>query len=79
MVKPLVVKLWLMPAVIVSLFCMAMFVPWLVLGKVLAPFDIIEEMYLPWRGDEKSPTVHNHFVSDAVTQYLPYRLLAGQS
>jgi hypothetical protein len=79
MVKHIGVKLWLMPAVIVSLFCMAMFVPWLVLGKVLAPFDIIEEMYLPWRGDERSLTVHNHFVSDAVTQYLPYRLFAGKS
>ena len=58
---------------------MAMFVPWLASGKILVPSDIVEEMYLPWRGDEKSPTVHNHFVSDAVTQYLPYRLLAGHS
>ena len=79
MVNHFDVKLWLLPAVIVSLFCMAMCLPWLASGKILVPFDIVEEMYLPWRGDEKSPTVHNHFVSDAVTQYLPYRLLAGQS
>jgi hypothetical protein len=42
----------------------------------LAPLDIIE-MYLPWRGAEvTSPAVHNHFVTDAVLHYIPYRMLA---
>jgi hypothetical protein len=53
--------------------------PWLAAGKVLAPLDTAE-LYLPWRGEEMTnPSVHNHFVTDAVTQYLPYRLLAARS
>jgi len=56
-----------------------MFSPWLLGGRVLAPLDIVEEMYLPWRGDRSQPSVHNHAVSDAVTQYLPYRMMAARS
>ncbi len=36
-------------------------------------------MYLPWRVEQKQRTVHNHFVSDAVTQYLPYQMLAARA
>lgn len=61
---------WFVLAVIVSLLCTAMFMPWLSPRKSWLPFDIVGEMYLPWHGDEKSLTV--------VAQYLPYRLLAGQ-
>jgi len=53
--------------------------PWFFTGRVLAPFDILGNMYLPWRGDDGQPVVRNHFVSDAVTQYLPYRMLAAES
>ncbi len=56
-----------------------MFSPWLIAGKVLAPFDIVLEMYLPWRSVQTLPSVSNHFVSDAVTQYLPYRMIVAQS
>lgn len=73
------VKHWLVPAVIISLFGLGMFAPWLLTGRVLAPFDIVEEIYRPWRGALKAPMVHNHFVSDAATQYLPYRIIAGRS
>ncbi len=48
-------------------------------GKVLAPLDIQREMLLPWRGNTTIPKVHNHFVSDAVTQYLPYRWFADRA
>lgn len=73
------VKLWLVPVAIISLLGLGMFAPWLLTGRVLAPFDIVEEIYPPWRDAQKVPLVHNHFVSDAVTQYLPYRIIAGRS
>jgi len=57
----------------------AAFSPWIFSGKVMAPLDIVEEMYLPWRGAATQLEVHNHFVSDAVTQYLPYRIIAARS
>lgn len=56
-----------------------MFSPWLFAGKVLAPLDLVGEMFLPWRGERGSPAVHNHFVTDAVLQYIPYRLLMHES
>jgi hypothetical protein len=56
-----------------------MFLPWVVAGKVLAPLDIVEQMYLPWRCTQTQPDVSNHYVSDAVTQYLPYRAIVARS
>lgn len=55
------------------------FSPWIFGGRVLAPLDILTEMFLPWRDVNASPDVRNHFVSDAVTQYIPYRLFAEAS
>lgn len=54
------------------------FAPWWSGGRNLAPFDIIHEMMLPWRTDAV-PQVQNHFVTDAVTQYIPYRMFAASS
>lgn len=48
-------------------------------GRQLAPMDILHEMMMPWRGEKTNPRVHNHFVSDGVTQYLPYRMFAERS
>jgi hypothetical protein len=48
-------------------------------GCLLAPMDILTEMFLPWRGADDYPIVHNHFGSDAITQYIPYRWFAHQS
>ena len=33
----------------------------------------------PWRGNITHPQVHNHFVSDAVTQFISYHLFAERS
>jgi hypothetical protein len=55
------------------------FSPWLLGGKVCAPSDILTEMMLPWRGETTVPAVHNHYVTDAVTQYIPYRIFAERS
>jgi hypothetical protein len=67
-------------ALLVVLLVVAWFSPWWGGGRVLAPLDITNHLLQPWRGDA-SPIgkVHNHFVTDAVTQYLPYRLLAERS
>jgi len=70
---------WLVPWAIFSLLCLGMFSPWLVSSANLAPLDVITDMYLPWRAEQQLPSVHNHFVSDAVTQYLPYRMVVADS
>jgi len=66
----------------VALICVLaglLFSPWIFTGRVLAPFDIIHQMFLPWRVGVELPDVKNHFVTDAVTQYIPYRIFAEQS
>jgi len=72
-------KDWLLPVAILVTFGFALFAPWLVAGKVLAPLDVVEEMFLPWRGEGMHPAVHNHYVTDAVLHYIPYRMLAKQA
>lgn len=62
-----------MAALLVAAVVAGCFFPWWTRGRVLAPLDIVRELLLPWRSAEGIPRVHNHFVSDAVTQYLPYR------
>lgn len=50
-------------------------------GRVLAPFDLLQELVAPWRSgfSQTVPTIHNHFVSDACTQYIPYALFTQAS
>ena len=72
-------KHWLLPVVIVSALGFAAFSPWFAAGKALAPLDIIHQMFLPWRGSQLQPAVHNHFVTDAATQYLPYQWVVAKS
>ncbi len=67
------------PAIFILLFSLGLFVPWLVSGKSLAPLDIVYQMFEPWREFRLQPAVRNHFVSDAVTQYLPYRMVAAEA
>ena len=55
------------------------FSPWWVGGRNLAPLDILNEMMQPWRGTSQHATVKNHIVSDAVDQYLIYRMVAADS
>jgi hypothetical protein len=57
---------------------LALFLPWLMQGRILGPMDIVSELFEPWSPDAAVPKVHNHFVSDAVTQYLPYRMVAAR-
>ena len=70
---------WLPAYATLVFIVLAWFSPWLMQGKVLAPFDIVTQMMQPWRGDIQNPQVHNHFVSDAIVQFVPYRLFAEKS
>jgi hypothetical protein len=53
--------------------------PWWAFGRVLAPLDILNEMFEPWAAGEAQVDVHNHFATDAITQFLVYRKLAERS
>jgi hypothetical protein len=72
-------KRWFTMYALLIVLMALLFAPWLVRGMVLAPLDIVGEMYLPWRGDTKHPEVHNHFVTDAATQYFPYQIIAARA
>lgn len=69
------------PAAFLALcaFAAAMFFPALFEGKILAPLDITSRMLPPWNENANGAKAHNHNPSDAVTQYLPYRLFAEKS
>lgn len=58
---------------------LAWFSPWWIGGRNLAPLDILNEMMQPWRGTSEQVSVKNHIVSDAVDQYLIYRMVAAES
>lgn len=70
---------WLVATAVVALVAAAAFSPWIFSGKVLAPLDIVEEMFLPWRGEKAHPVVHNHFMTDVVLQHVPYRMVMHES
>lgn len=56
-----------------------LFAPSLFQGKILAPLDILTTMMSPWNANNKEAKPQNHFVTDAVTQYIPYRLLVERA
>lgn len=58
---------------------LAWFSPWWLGGRVLAPLDVMHELMQPWRGTDDQVTVKNHFVVDAIDNYLTYRILAADS
>ena len=69
---------WIPIAIIVAVI-LAWFSPWWISGKNLAPLDLQNRMMSPWRGDNATEFAKNHIVSDAVDQYLVYRMVAADS
>jgi hypothetical protein len=79
MKKPFV-QLPALAAVLVLLACLAvMFRPAVFEGKLLAPTDITRTLLAPWDENAGGAKPHNHNPTDAVTQYLPYRIFAEES
>lgn len=71
------------PAILATLViigaAVAAFFPALFGGKILAPLDITTTLLAPWKESANGAKPHNHNPSDAVTQYLPYRIHAEKS
>lgn len=70
---------WIGSYGLLVLLVSAWFSPWWMEGRVLAPLDIVEELMVPWADRAGVPEVHNHFVVDGITQYLPYRWISAES
>ena len=71
------------PAIAATLLLLTLiavlFFPALFQGKLLAPLDITTCLLPPWGDSAHGPKPHNQSPSDAVSQYLPYRLFAEKS
>jgi hypothetical protein len=72
-----------LPAVVAALallaFTSVLFFPALFEGKILAPLDITTTLLPPWNESANGAKPLNHAGSDAVSQYLPYRVFAEKS
>ena len=72
-----------LPAIAASLallvFTSVLFFPALFQGRILAPLDITTRLLPPWSENSHGPKPYNHNPSDAVSQYLPYRIFAEKS
>jgi hypothetical protein len=78
--KKLSAQLPVLAAVLTLLVVLAvMFRPAIFEGKLLAPADITRTLLSPWDESAAGAKPHNHYPSDAVTQYLPYRIFAEES
>lgn len=67
------------PAWIIFGALLFLFSPFFLAERVLAPLDIVQELYQPWCGEKKLPRVHNHFVTDTVENFLPNRQIFHES
>lgn len=66
-------------AIVLLLLAGALFFPALFEGRITAPLDITSTLIQPWAAEAGGAKPHNHHPSDAVSQYLPYRLFVEKS
>lgn len=76
--RPKNLNRWL-PFLLVAGASLYLFSPFFFSGRALAPLDIVSQLYEPWRGGIKLPQVHNHFVTDAVENFIPFRKALHES
>jgi len=72
-------KGWILAAFAWITFLVAFFFPVIFQGNVLAPLDILDHLMRPWSDGSGGFGVHNAFVYDAISQYLPYDWTVYQS
>lgn len=66
-------------AILLLLIAGTLFFPALFGGKMLAPLDITTTLIQPWAAEAGGAKPHNHNPTDAISQYIPYRLFAERS
>lgn len=65
-------KAWYIAIVLWLVAVLAFFSPAVFNNKVIAPIDCLECVFRPF-ADKPIENVHNHFVVDGISQYLPYK------
>ncbi|MBR2125682.1 MAG: hypothetical protein IJ943_03000 [Akkermansia sp.] len=65
-------KAWYIAIVLWLVAVLAFFSPAIFNNKVIAPIDCLECVFRPF-ADKPIENVHNHFVVDGISQYLPYK------
>ena len=70
---------WLLASLAWIGLLLLFFFPVVFQGKVLAPLDILDHLMRPWSDGAGGFGVHNAFVYDAISQYLPYDWAVFQS
>ncbi len=70
---------WVLAALAWIGLLLVFFFPVVFQGKVLAPLDILDHLMRPWSDGAGGFGVHNAFVYDAISQYLPYNWSVYQS
>lgn len=63
--------IWLMAVIV-------FFAPAVMGGKIIAPMDIYDCLFRPF-SEQPYQNMHNHFVADSISQYLPYKYSIAQS
>ena len=70
---------WLLASLTWIGLLLCFFFPVVFQGRVLAPLDILDHLMRPWSDGAGGFGVHNAFVYDAISQYLPYNWCIFQS
>ncbi len=70
---------WLLASLAWIALLLVFFLPAVFQGRVLAPLDILDHLMRPWSDGAGGFGVHNAFVYDAISQYLPYDWTVCQS